>query len=63
MEEESSVGGVKLVSSDMALSRLEESVVQDIELERRMATLRSTNSRGEAEPSMPCQILNNVKQS
>lgn len=38
---------MKLVSSDMALSRLEESVVQDIELERRMATLRSTNSRGE----------------
>lgn len=35
----------KLVSSDNVLSRLEESVVNDIEMERRMATLRST-SRG-----------------
>jgi len=57
MEEENTA--VKLVSSDMALSRLEESVVQDIELERRMATLRSTNSRGgilsqgRSRPSVP----------
>ena len=40
---------VKLVNQDTGLVKLEEAVVEDMEIESRMQGLRSSNSRGTAD--------------
>lgn len=58
---EEDIQTVKLVNQDTGLAKLEEAVVEDMEIERRMQGLRSSNSRGETflvEPVRDCLLIN-----